>query len=126
MLRMVVAAGVPVLAGSDTPAFCAQAGSALITELVLLGEGGLSPLAVLQSATLLPGRLFGGVVARGRIRVDGPADVLLLATNPLTDRDAYMRPTGLYDGRMWRDAEALAALRKINALAKFTETASVP
>ncbi|MGC6398984.1 amidohydrolase family protein [Sphingomonas sp. FW199] len=126
MLRMVVAAGVPVLAGSDSPAFCAQAGSALITELGLLGQAGLSPLAVLQSATLLPGRLFGGAVAPGRIRVDGPADILLLATNPLTDRDAYMRPTGLYDGRVWRDAEALAALRKMNSLAFLPQAASVP
>ncbi len=126
MLRMVVAAGVPVLAGSDSPAFCAQAGSALITELGLLGEGGLSPLAVLQSATLLPGRLFGGAVAPGRIRVDGPADILLLATNPLTDRDAYMRPKGLYDGMMWRDAEALTALRKMNTVAKIPEAARIP
>lgn len=126
MLRMVVAAGVSVLAGSDTPAFCAQAGSALITELGLLGAGGLSPLAVLQSATLLPGRLFGGAAAPGRIRVDGPADILLLATNPLTDREAYMRPTGLYDGRTWRDAEALIALRKIDSLEEFPQTTSEP
>lgn len=126
MLRMVVAAGVPVLAGSDAPAFCASAGSALIAELGLLGEGGLSPLAVLQSATLLPGRLFGGRVAPGRIRVDGPADIVLLATNPLTDRAAYAQLTGLYDGRMWRDAAALLALRKVNALARLPKPVDKP
>jgi len=115
MLRIVVASGVPVLAGSDTPAFCAPAGSALIAELGLLRDGGLTPLAVLQSATLLPGKLFGGEAAPGRIRVDGPADMVLLAANPLTDNTAYGQPTGLYDGRIWRDAEALAALRKANA-----------
>lgn len=111
LLHMVVTAGVPVLAGSDAPAFCSSAGSALIMELGLLREGGLSPLGVLQSATLLPGRLFGGVVALGRIKVDGNSDILLLEGNPLTDVTAYTRPIGLYDGRTWRDAAALARLR---------------
>lgn len=111
MLRMVVTAGVPVLAGSDAPAFCSGAGSALITELGLLHEGGVTPLGVLQSATLLPGRLFGGAMAPGRIMVDGHSDILLLEGNPLDDVAAYTRPLGLYDGRTWRDAAALARLR---------------
>lgn len=112
LLRILIDAGVPIIAGSDSPAFCAAAGAALSQELSLLAEAGLSPLAVLQSATLLPGRLFGGAAMPGRIRVDGPADILLLATNPLRDADAYSAPAGLYDGRTWRDAAALAALRR--------------
>jgi imidazolonepropionase-like amidohydrolase len=111
MLHTVVAAGVPALAGSDAPAFCFSAGSALIVELGLLRDGGLSPLGVLQSATSLPGRLFGGVAAPGRIRVDGHSNIQLLEGNPLTDATAYARPTGLYDGRTWRDAATLARLR---------------
>jgi hypothetical protein len=46
MLHTVVATGVPVLAGSDAPAFCSSARSALIVELGLLRDGGLSPLGV--------------------------------------------------------------------------------
>jgi imidazolonepropionase-like amidohydrolase len=111
LLQMLVTASVPVLAGSDAPAFCSAAGSALITELALLREGGLTPLGVLQSATLLPGRLFGGVRAPGQIKVDGHSDILLLEGNPLDDVAAYTRPLGLYDGRTWRDAAALARLR---------------
>jgi imidazolonepropionase-like amidohydrolase len=116
MLGILIDAGVPILAGSDSPAFCAAAGAGLHEELALLASAGLPPLAVLQSATLLPGRRFGGAVQPGRIRTDGPADLVLLDGNPLIDLTAYTRPVGLYDGRVWRDADALAALRRAQSM----------
>jgi imidazolonepropionase-like amidohydrolase len=111
LMRIVIDAGIPVLAGSDMPAFCTRAGSSLVNELAVMADAGLPPLAVLQSATLLPGRLFGQSPHSGRIAVDGPSDILLLAANPLEDAQAYARPSGLYTRRQWYDGRALTSLR---------------
>jgi hypothetical protein len=74
------AAGVGILAGSDTPG-----GFTLHRELELFVEGGLTPAAALRTATLNPARFLGredelGSVSAGRI-----ADLVLLRANPLQD-----------------------------------------
>jgi len=111
LMQIVLDAGVPLLAGTDSPSFCARPGQSLATELALMFEAGMSPLAVLQAATLLPAQRLGGGAAVGRIAIDSPANFLLLEGNPLLNVGAYERPLGLYSQGQWRDAGALARLR---------------
>jgi cytosine/adenosine deaminase-related metal-dependent hydrolase len=64
------AAGVPVLAGTDTPNPGTVHGASLHRELELLVGAGLTPQLALQAATSVPARVFGlidrGVIEPGR------------------------------------------------------------
>jgi len=75
------AAGVPILAGTDS--FNAD-GAALHRELELLVQAGMKPIDVLRSATSIPAaRLRLG--ARGRIAPGNRADLVLDDGDPLTN-----------------------------------------
>ena len=79
-------AGVPMLAGSDTPPNGDYTpGIALHFELQAMVKAGLSPLAALQTATVNPAKFFDiehdiGSIAKGKF-----ADLLLLEKDPLED-----------------------------------------
>jgi hypothetical protein len=78
-------AGVPILAGTDSPDPYVYPGFALHEELGLLVKAGLTPLEALQAATAGPALFLGkaeeyGVVEKGRA-----ADLVLLQANPLED-----------------------------------------
>jgi hypothetical protein len=83
-VRLLRAAGVPILAGSDAPNPGTAHGVSLHRELELLVEAGLTPPEALAAATSVPARLFGlsdrGVVAKGR-----RADLLLVDGDPTRD-----------------------------------------
>ena len=111
LMRIVRDAGLPVLAGSDAPAFCAALGDGLVRELQLLAASGYTPLEVLQTATLRPSTVLAGDATRGRLTPGHRADVLLLARDPLTVPFAYAEPVGLWTRGRWRDAATLRALR---------------
>jgi len=112
LMRMVIDAGVPVLAGTDASAFCTRSGESLAMELQLFGDAGLRPLSVLQSATRSPARLFGQGDRFGTLTVGREADLVLLLANPLETSSAYVDPVGVFTRGRWRDAGALAALRR--------------
>lgn len=103
-------AGVPLLAGTDTPMPGVYPGYALHEELALLVRAGMTPRAALQAATLAPARFLGiaddyGVVAPGK-----RADLLLLTANPTRDiAHAQRIEAVVLDGRLLR-REALDAL----------------
>lgn len=78
------AAGVPVLAGSDTPNSGTAAGASLHRELELLVRAGLTPVEALAAATAAPARCFG-LAGRGRIAPGCQADLLLVDGDPTTD-----------------------------------------
>lgn len=82
--RMLHAAGVPLMTGTDFGGPFVFAGSSLHDELELLVRAGLSPLAALQAATLTPVKFLKrndvGAVESGKL-----ADILLLEANPLND-----------------------------------------
>ena len=80
-------AGVPLLAGSDTPNPYAFPGFGLHDELSLLVEAGLSPLHALQAATIAPAQFLGAVDSLGTIAPGKVADLVLLEANPLEDID---------------------------------------
>jgi len=112
MMRLLIDAGVPVLAGTDAPTFCLLPGESLMTELQLLGAAGLPPLSVLQSATRTPAQRLGQGDRFGAVVVGHAADLVLLAANPLTDVGAYAHLVGVYTQRRWHDTAGLAALRR--------------
>jgi imidazolonepropionase-like amidohydrolase len=84
IVRKLQAAGVPLLAGTDTPAGVdVIPGFSLHQELQRFVDAGLTPLQALQTATINPARFLDktsdfGTVEKGRI-----ADLVLLNANPL-------------------------------------------
>lgn len=78
-------AGVQFLAGTDTPTLLVP-GFSLHDELrVLVTQGGLSSLAVLQAATLNPAKFFNIEDKQGAIETGKIADIILLNADPLAD-----------------------------------------
>jgi imidazolonepropionase-like amidohydrolase len=73
--------GVPILAGCDgmISGYCVH------DELAMFVQGGMSPLAALQTATLNPAKYFKIEQTAGSIGSGKRADLVLLDANPLTD-----------------------------------------
>jgi imidazolonepropionase-like amidohydrolase len=80
-IRQLVAATVPVLAGTDAPAPGLTYGASLHKELEHLVNAGLTPIAALTSATSAIARAFR-MTDRGRIQTGMRADLLLVDGNP--------------------------------------------
>jgi hypothetical protein len=81
LLRAMHAAGVPLLAGTDTDAF----GFALHRELEALVKAGLSPAEALKTATINAARFAGLENEVGRVAAGYAADLILLDANPMQD-----------------------------------------
>jgi len=79
------AAGVPILAGTDTTAPYVFPGSSLHEELALLVQAGLTPMQALQAATKRPAEFLGRLQTQGTVEQGKFADLLLLDANPLED-----------------------------------------
>ena len=80
-IRQLVAAGVPVLAGTDSPGPGTTFGASLHRELEHLVNAGLTPTAALASATSAIARAFR-INDRGRIETGLRADLLLVEGDP--------------------------------------------
>jgi imidazolonepropionase-like amidohydrolase len=80
-IRQLVAAKVPVLAGTDAPAPGLAYGASLHKELEHLVNAGLTPTAALAAATSAIARAFR-MNDRGRIRSGMRADLLLVEGDP--------------------------------------------
>ncbi len=80
-LRLLHAAGIPIVAGTDQ----AIPGYSLHRELELYVEAGLTPLEALQAATILAARAVGVEKESGSLEVGKRGDVLLLDADPLAD-----------------------------------------
>ena len=81
-LRKLAAAGVPLLAGTDSGNVGTFQAFSLHRELELMVEAGLTPWQVLAAATIEPGRLLGRSFG---VRVGDEANLLLLDASPLDD-----------------------------------------
>ncbi len=79
------AAGVPIMAGTDTAAPFVFPGSSLHEELALLVQAGLTPMQALQAATKLPAEFLGKLQTQGTVEGGKFADLVLLDANPLDD-----------------------------------------
>jgi len=94
-------AGIPFLAGTDTPpGVYVFPGFSLHEELERFVAAGFTPLEALQTATLNPAKFFGrenelGTIGKGKV-----ADMVLLDANPLDDIGNTQKIAGVIaDGR---------------------------
>ena len=79
-------AGVPFLAGTDTPAGVdVVPGFSLHQELQRFVDAGFTPLEALQTATINPARFLEKLAGYGSVERGKVADLVLLDANPLDD-----------------------------------------
>lgn len=104
------AAGVKLLAGTDTTDTFVYPGASLHDELRMLVEAGLSPADALRTATVSAATFAGQLRDHGSIAPGKVADLLLLAGNPLADiRNTLGIEAVFLAGRRY-DAAALGQL----------------
>jgi len=120
VVQMLHKAGVPFLAGTDTPSgVYIFPGFSLHEELQRFVAAGFSPLEALQTATLNPARFFQmedqlGTVATGKI-----ADLVLLDANPLADIANTQKIAAVFvNGRYLSRADLQKILLKVEDSAK--------
>jgi imidazolonepropionase-like amidohydrolase len=106
IVKTLHAAGVRILAGTDSPMPLVYPGFALHKELELLVEAGLSPADALRSATIWPAEFLGLSESSGSIAVGKRADLLLLDANPLSRISNTQRVRAVVlDGRLLQRAD---------------------
>ncbi|MFM7120494.1 MAG: amidohydrolase family protein [Gammaproteobacteria bacterium] len=110
MVPRLHAAGVPIMAGTDTPIGLLTPGFSLHEELRMLVEAGMPAAAVLIAATRRPAEFLGreddlGTVAPGKL-----ADLVLLDADPLVDIRNTRRIAAVMRGGRLFDRAALDAL----------------
>ena len=101
-LREMVAAGVPILAGTDVGAPLVFPGFSVHDELELLvREGGMTPAQALRAATLAPAIVLGATDSLGTIAPGKLADLVLLSASPLDNiRNTTTIQAVVADGRV--------------------------
>ena len=91
-LKAIIAAGIPVLVGTDMAIPGTWPGSSYASEQAALLDAGMTPMQLITAMTSLPARVFGtgnvGTVAVGR-----RADLVLVPGDPLADPTVLTRPT---------------------------------
>ena len=117
LIKAVHAAGVPFLAGTDTPAPYIFPGSSLHEELALMVEAGLTPTEALQTATRNPDQYFDQYDTLGAIEVGKIADLVLLDANPLEAITNTRKIAAVVVAGKLFSQEALQALRAAAASA---------
>lgn len=78
-------AGVPLMAGSDSPEWFLVQGFSIHDELATFVSAGMSPYAALETATKHPLTYLGLIKTKGTVEQGKDADLLLLDRNPLED-----------------------------------------
>jgi imidazolonepropionase-like amidohydrolase len=88
-------AGIPVALGTDSgcyPLFVSSFhGPSTIREIELLGQAGMAPMDVLQSATRIPAEMMGIGGLVGTVEVGKRADLIAVGEDPLEDLSALRR-----------------------------------
>jgi len=88
--RKIIAAGIPICAGTDLGAVVAFPGE-MADELKRLNYAGMAPPEALRAATIDAARLVGREKELGTVEPGKRADVVLFDGNPLEDLDALRR-----------------------------------
>jgi imidazolonepropionase-like amidohydrolase len=109
LVRALRDAGVPLLAGTDTPNPLMVPGFSLHEELAALVEAGLSPYEAVSGATAEAARFADQEAEFGTIRVGARADLLVLSGDPLADVGALRRLEGVMLRGEWLPRERLDA-----------------
>lgn len=112
--------GVTLLAGSDAGNPTIAPGTSLHDEFDIMIAAGLSPLHVIQSATISPAAIWG--MEAGVVETGTRADLLVLETNPLEDLHAMRNPEAVMANGQWLDRESLDILLARAAALREAET----
>jgi imidazolonepropionase-like amidohydrolase len=120
IVRAYYEAGVPVMAGSDTPQPFQIWGFGLIREIESLSAAGLGPTGALRAATVVPrdyfrslqngGSSLGWRADFGTVEVGARADLILLRGDPSRNLAALHAPQAVIAGGRMFDRNALDAL----------------
>ncbi|MFI5106919.1 MAG: amidohydrolase family protein [Terriglobales bacterium] len=106
-------AGVPLLAGTDSPDGMIP-GTSLDEDLDQLVAAGLTPFQALSAATRTPGQFIHqyvrGAEEFGTIAPGKSADLVLLGANPLVDVRNVRQPVGVMVRGRWFESRELQAL----------------
>jgi imidazolonepropionase-like amidohydrolase len=113
-------AGVPFLAGTDTPAGVhIFPGYSLHEELQRFVVAGFTPLEALQTATINPARFFGMENQAGTVEKGKFADLVLLSANPLEDiANTQKIAAVILNGQYFRRADLDKMLGRVEAAAR--------
>jgi len=116
VLQQMHAAGVPIMAGTDTTAPNVFPGFALHEDLNYFVQAGLTPIEALQAATIKPAEFLGRAAEQGSIAPGKRADLVLLRANPLDDiRNTQEIDAVIVNGRLLDRGELDALLAKVAA-----------
>jgi imidazolonepropionase-like amidohydrolase len=101
MIEELWKAGVPLMAGSDSPQWFTVAGFAIHEELQNLVLCGLTPYAALQTATINPAKYLGREKTSGTISAGKRADLVILDKNPLENIQNTQQINGVFVQGKW-------------------------
>ena len=111
LIRDLHAAGIPLVAGSDSGASPGSVkGFDLAEELELFVDSGLTPEEALESATLVTATVYGQQDEWGTIEVGKEADLVLLGSDPLADISNVRDIRGVMLGGAWLPQTELQAM----------------
>lgn len=100
-------AGVPLMAGSDSPEWFLVTGFSIHDELETFVKAGLTPFAALQTATINPAIHLGIDSRTGTIQEGKEADLILLDKSPLEDIRNSRTISAVFAGGKWYDKKAI-------------------
>lgn len=103
-MRQLMAAGVPILAGTGAARPGTTHGASLHRELEMLVDSGLTHKQVLAAATSVPARIFG-LDDRGRIAPEFRADLVMVKGDPTDDIRATRAIAGVWKDGIEADRE---------------------
>jgi len=120
VVQLLHKAGVPFLAGTDTPpGVYIFPGFSLHEELQRFVAAGFTPLEALQTATLNPARFFQVEDQLGSIEAGKQADLVLLEANPLEDiANTQKIAAVILNGRYFSRSELQKMLQGVEEAAK--------
>lgn len=107
MVGRLPAAGVGIMAGTDTPIAFLTPGFSLHEELRLLVQSGLTPLQALEAATVRPAEYFNMEDQLGTVEAGKIADLLLLDANPLENIEHTQRIRAVIKDGHYHDRAAV-------------------
>ncbi|HSP07736.1 MAG TPA: amidohydrolase family protein, partial [Acidobacteriota bacterium] len=115
------------LAGTDAAGYPFNImGYALLDELQLLQDAGLSPAETVRAATTEPARAMRQPAEFGSIQRQMRADLVLLDSNPLESPSAYRMNQGVMAHGVWLARERIdAAMQKLAAIDSEPDSAVV-
>jgi imidazolonepropionase-like amidohydrolase len=110
IVRKMNAAGLPLMAGTDSTAPNVIPGFSLHEDLAYMVQAGLTPMQALQAATTRPAEFLHRAAEQGTIAAGKRSDLVLLDANPLEDiHNTQKIRAVILDGRLLdrRDLDAL-------------------